>query len=159
MKIQIPKLSKILLYYSVFLSTVLLMGGLYMARSGREVVSNLLFLPLIILNLFVLVYGINLIISIIYPLLRDFDHFWDVLLLSAFWANPIVYSDSILYEHKYLLYLNPLAGIIVNMHNSIIYGTSMDFELLYWDFFYSFLILLVGIIIFKKQSNKITEIL
>ena len=40
--------SKILLYYSTILSTILIIGGFYTARSGKEVVSNLLFLPIVV---------------------------------------------------------------------------------------------------------------
>jgi len=43
-----PNLYKILLYYSVFLSTILIIGGFYTARSGKEIVSNLLFLPVVV---------------------------------------------------------------------------------------------------------------
>jgi len=38
----------ILLYYSVILSTILIIGGFWTARSGREIVSNLLFLPVVV---------------------------------------------------------------------------------------------------------------
>ena len=47
---RMPKLNlyKILLYYSVFLSTVLIIGGFHTLRSTREIVSNLLFLPIVV---------------------------------------------------------------------------------------------------------------
>ena len=48
MRIPKPNLYKILLYYSAFLSTILIIGGFWTARSGREIVSNLLFLPVIV---------------------------------------------------------------------------------------------------------------
>ena len=38
----------ILLYYSVILSTILIIGGFWTARSGKEIVSNLLFLPVVV---------------------------------------------------------------------------------------------------------------
>ena len=38
----------ILLYYSVILSTILIIGGFWTARSGRGIVSNLLFLPVVV---------------------------------------------------------------------------------------------------------------
>ena len=40
--------SKILLYYSTILSTILIIGGFYTARFGKEIVSNLLFLPIVV---------------------------------------------------------------------------------------------------------------
>ena len=42
------KIYKILLYYSTFLSTILIVGGFYTARSGNEIISNLLFLPVVV---------------------------------------------------------------------------------------------------------------
>lgn len=47
-KFKKPNLKSILLYYSVFLSTILIIGGFYTARSTKEIISNLLFLPIVI---------------------------------------------------------------------------------------------------------------
>jgi len=47
-KFKKPNLKSILLYYSTFLSTSLIIGGFYTARSTREIISNLLFLPIAI---------------------------------------------------------------------------------------------------------------
>jgi len=48
MKLKFPKISSILLYYSVIFSTILVIGGFYTARSGKEIISNLLFLPVVV---------------------------------------------------------------------------------------------------------------
>lgn len=48
MRIPKPNIKSILLYYSVLLSTTLIIGGFYTARSTREIISNLLFLPIVI---------------------------------------------------------------------------------------------------------------
>lgn len=120
---------------------------------------NLLYLPLVFLNLLILVYGINLILSIVYIYLRDFDHFWDIFLIAAFWANPIVYSETVLYENKIILLLNPVAGIIINMHNCLLFGAGMDFQLLLWDFTYAILIFIIGSFVFRRFSKKVVELL
>jgi len=39
---------KILLYYSVILLTIVILGSFYTARSGKEIVANFLFLPIVI---------------------------------------------------------------------------------------------------------------
>ncbi|MFT4575999.1 MAG: ABC-type polysaccharide/polyol phosphate export permease [Flavobacteriaceae bacterium] len=121
--------------------------------------ANLLYLPLIIFNLMLITYGVNLILSIIYVYLRDFDHFWDIFMIAAFWANPIVYNESILYQYKIVLYLNPISGLIINMHNCLIYGKSVDFELLQLNLIFGVFIFIVGIFIFKHHSKKVIEIL
>jgi len=47
-KFKKPNLKNVLLYYSVILSTILIIGGFWTARSGKEIVSNLLFLPIVV---------------------------------------------------------------------------------------------------------------
>ena len=47
-KSKITILISVLLYYSVILSTILVIGGFYTARSGKEIISNLLFLPIVV---------------------------------------------------------------------------------------------------------------
>ena len=47
-KFKKPNSKNVLLYYSVILSTILIIGGFWTARSGKEIVSNLLFLPVVV---------------------------------------------------------------------------------------------------------------
>jgi ABC-type polysaccharide/polyol phosphate export permease len=123
------------------------------------ITKNLLFLPLIIINLIILVLGVNLILSVLHLYLRDFQHFWDIFTMAVFWINPIVYSEQLIYDQKVILFLNPIAGMIINMHNAVIFGKSMDFTLLIWDLLFAFIVLLIGIIVFNKYSKKALEII
>jgi len=52
---KISPCNKILLYYSTFLSTILIIGGFWTARSKEEIVSNLLFLPIVMFLWIVLI--------------------------------------------------------------------------------------------------------
>ncbi len=40
--------NSILLYYSTILSTILIIGGFWTAKSKKEIVSNIIFLPVVI---------------------------------------------------------------------------------------------------------------
>ncbi len=120
---------------------------------------NILFFPLVVLNLVILIYGIKLLLSIIYIYLRDFDHFWDIFMIAAFWANPIVYSEQILYQYKFILYLNPLAGIVINMHNCLIFGKAVNVELFIWNYIYASAVMLIGVFVYKAHAKRVVEIL
>lgn len=48
LKLKKPNIKSILLYYSTILSTILIIGGFYVSRSGEEIISNLLFLPVVV---------------------------------------------------------------------------------------------------------------
>jgi ABC-2 type transport system permease protein len=119
----------------------------------------LLYIPLLVLNLIILIYGINLILSVVYIYLRDFNHFWDIFIMAGFWLNPIVYTETMLYENKLILGINPIAGIVINMHNALIFGKTMDFNLLIWDFCYAIILFMMGVIVFNHYSKKVTEVL
>jgi len=41
-------IKRVLLYYSVLVGTILIIGGFWTARSGKEIVSNVIFLPVVI---------------------------------------------------------------------------------------------------------------
>jgi len=119
----------------------------------------ILFFPLIILNLVLLIYGLNLILSIIFVYLRDFNHFWDIFLIAGFWINPIVYSPKVLYENDFILYLNPIAGMIINAQNTILFGNHIDLNLFIWNYLYAFMVFGIGLLVFKFYSKKVIEIL
>ena len=69
---------KVLLYYSTIFSTILIIGGFWTARSGKGIISNLLFLPIVVFLWIVLIKHKkeNKVIKakrkIVYSLVKDF---------------------------------------------------------------------------------------
>jgi lipopolysaccharide transport system permease protein len=79
-------------------------------------------------------------------------------LLLWFWINPIFYAKAILMESlPVLIWINPLAGIIINMRQALLYGAPPDFMLMGWTFLYASVVLAVGMVVFRKYSHKILE--
>jgi ABC-2 type transport system permease protein len=55
---------------------------------------------------------------------RDIKHIVEVVLMAGFWANPIVYSVSLVGAHLHglaywLYYLNPMAGVVTAMQRGL----------------------------------------
>ena len=136
---------------SIFFITALILGIRFNL--------NVLYFPIILINFGILIYGLNLILSIVFVYLRDFNHFWDIFIIAAFWVNPIVYSPNVLYENDFVLHLNPIAGMIINAQNSLLYGSSADLSLLAYDMAYSIVVLLIGLAVYKLFNKKIVEVL
>ena len=160
------KMKKIDLYYSSMISTFLSLTfnfSIYILFSFFFNVHynwNLLYVPLIIINLGIIILSIQLILGVIYIYLRDINHLWDMALLLLFWASPIFYSKELIIEKiPILFYLNPLTGIFVNLRDALLYAHNPDFHLLYYDFGISLVLLLASTIIFKKYAVKSVEIL
>lgn len=120
---------------------------------------NILFFPLLLLNLFLLVFSISLILSTIHIFMRDIRQVWDMVLVAMFWLNPIFYAKSALIFEKYpsLLYINPIAGIIINTRNVLLLNQPPDWKVLIFDFAYASVFLLIGLFVFRIFFNKAAE--
>ena len=121
---------------------------------------NVLFFPLLIVNLIIIILSINLLLSTLYIYLRDINHLWDVVLLVVFWSCPIFYDKDILMDRfEFVLYVNPVSGIMINVREVLLYNRLPDFNIFFYDFLYAFILLFISILIFKKFSTKAVELL
>ena len=117
-----------------------------------------LFFPLLILNFFILIMGLGLIIGTLSIFLKDIQHLWDILLLFGFWATPILYDRSLIEDTvPWLLYLNPVSGIIINTRAILLYASPPDFQMLGYTLVYAIVVFLIGYYSFNKFSHKIAE--
>ncbi len=159
-------IKKIDLYYSSLISTFMSLSFnffIYILFSLFFKIHyswNVLYVPILFLNLSVLILGIQLILGTIYIFLRDINHLWDMALLLLFWASPVFYSKDLIIEKlPILFYLNPLAGIFVNLRETLLYANQPDFHQLFYDLFISTILLTIAITTFKRYSVKSVEIL
>lgn len=120
---------------------------------------NILFFPLLVINICILVFSISLILSTIHIFMQDVSQIWDMILVAIFWINPIFYAKTALVFDKVpaLLYINPIAGIIVNTRNVLLLGQPPEWPLLLFDLAYASLFLGVGLTFFKFFFNKAAE--
>lgn len=156
--------NKLDLYYSAIITVLTGLAfnlGMYLLMSliaGIPITIQILWVIPVILNLAILMFGVSLILSTIHIYFRDIEHLWDMVLLLWFWVNPIFYAKALLSETlPVLIWANPLAGIIINLRQALLYGKLPDFALMGWGFLYALLIMVVGLFLFKRYSHKILE--
>lgn len=126
---------------------------------------ELLWVPLLVLELFVLALSVAFILSTLYVKLRDVNYIWEVIMQGAFYATPILYPLTLMSDKvAKILMLNPMAQIIQDMRYvtvthaqptiSILYGT-------YWARVGSIMavlaLALVGAWYFRKRSKYFAE--
>ncbi|MFH1210105.1 MAG: ABC transporter permease [archaeon] len=125
--------------------------------SGLSFKFTIILLPVYIALLFFLTYGISLILSSLYVRFRDLSHIWRVLLQIGFWATPIIYSISIIPQnYQKLFLLNPMALLITNFRNSVIYDSFPGLSLISLILL-CLLIFLLGFYIFNKLADYFAE--
>lgn len=117
-----------------------------------------IYYPIFIFNLIILSLGVGLILSTISVYYKDIKQFWDLILLLMFWINPIFFAKQKIFNmFPSLLYANPLAGIIINSRDVLMYGKEPDWFLAAYGYFYAIVILLIGLWSFKKFFHKAIE--
>jgi ABC-type polysaccharide/polyol phosphate export permease len=119
--------------------------------------NNFWIVPLFI-NLFVLSLAFSLLLSTIYTVAKDITQIWQVFTAFLFFLSPIFYKLSTFKEAlPFFDYLNPIAGIIINVRRVMMEGKGPDPMLFAFDLVYSFVFLLVGIFLLNKLGAKAAE--
>jgi ABC-2 type transport system permease protein len=120
-------------------------------------VYSLWMIPLFI-NLFILSLALSLILSCFYIVAKDINQIWQVFVSFLFFLSPIFYKLSTFKDALPSFdYGNPIAGIIINSRNVMMYGKLPDFELFIFDFAYAVFLLFVGTIVLNRLGSKAAE--
>lgn len=147
--------------------------------SGVQFTANVLWLPLNLVQLYLLSLGVALLLSTLNVYFRDAQHIWEVVLQGLFYATPIIYPLSMVEQKlaevapgagllvEKLMLLNPAAQIIQDIrHNLIAPATTPIIWELSGNIFFqmipvvlTFVLLFWGIRVFKKYSPKFAEVM
>lgn len=115
-----------------------------------------------------IIYGINLFLSIMIIKLRDLQHIFELFFQLLFWTTPIFYSiNDIGGKVGFLISLNPLGMLITIARDALIYGKIGILRIGYWDIQSGYVLisgLLLGIFLviigrkyFNNQVKKVAE--
>ncbi len=117
-----------------------------------------LWIIVLFVNLFILSLAFSLLLSTIYTVAKDITQIWQVFTAFLFFLSPIFYKLATFKEALPMFdYLNPIAGIIINVRRVMMEGKPPDAVLLAFDFAYSFAFLLIGVYLLKKLGAKAAE--
>ena len=110
-----------------------------------------------VFSMLVMIIGLGLILSIANVYYTDIQHLWSVMSMFFMYASAIFYPMSIIPEpYRQYLMLNPIYWIIDQFRGFIYYGIFPHNVYIFNSWILSFIILVIGIIVFKKYESKIT---
>lgn len=110
-----------------------------------------------IICLIMMITGISLILSVLCVYFSDIQHLWSVVTLMLMYASALFYPMDIIPEPFYhYMILNPLYWIIDQFRNLVLYGTIPNQLNMINLFILSLIILVCGIIVYKKYEKKLT---
>jgi ABC-2 type transport system permease protein len=135
--------------------------------SGVELSLAWLVVPFLILELYLLSFGLALFLGSINVKFRDVQSIWEVLIQALFYAVPIIYPLSMVIGYSpvaaNILMLNPIAQVIQDVRECLItHETVTGWEILpaisgIIPIALVAIIFIVGILVFKKKSKYFAE--
>lgn len=140
-----------------FIITLILLIGVMIVTNNPFYFSMIPLSIIPITSLLIMILGLSFAFAIICVYYSDIMHLWNVLNMFIMYASAIFYPIDIIPE-PYVSYLklNPILWIIEQFRDFFIYGIFPNIMNIINSLLLSTIILVIGIIIFKKFESKVT---
>ena len=126
--------------------------------SGMGLTWYILLYPFILLIQYLLLLGISFVLSSITVYFRDLEHIIGIVLMTLFYATPIVYSiDSLPKNFAKIMNLNPMAHIIEGYRSIFYYQTMPNMKSLLILLGLSIILLVFGYFTFRQLQKRFAE--
>jgi len=125
--------------------------------AGAQVNWEIVFFPLAIILQAILTVGLGLIIAPLVVFFRDLERVVKLILRFAFYASPIIYTTADLPEAMQpWAGLNPLSGIF-SMYRAGFFPEMLDANLIWQSALISAILLVVGILVFRRSERAVLK--
>lgn len=98
--------------------------AIFLVIAKTEISPSVVFLPLIIIELFIFSLGVGFLLSALYVKYRDVGFIWEVGMQGAFFATPIMYAFSLVTDKSQLvgkiLISNPVAQLMQDARHMLV---------------------------------------
>lgn len=116
-------------------------------------------IPILSVLQFMMLYGLSLFVGTINTFFRDMERLIVIVMNFAFYLTPIIYTEHLIPEkYKNLIYLNPLAPLMIDWRNLFLHGTMDPLHLLATAL-YAIVFVAVGQWIYNALSWKFGEVI
>lgn len=155
-KVYVPKyiypLSAVVSNFITFLlSLIVLVGAMIVMKVEPTLRLAGAIIPLVLL--FVMTFGVGMVLSTVAVFFRDMEYLWGVALMLIMYCSAIFYAPETLKENEWVLHLNPLYCLIENFRASV-YGNPFNMQGLRYAAIFSVASVIVGVGLFLKEQDK-----
>jgi len=162
-KMAFPRLAlPIVLCGSALLNNALLFISVLVifALLGHFPGPAVFWLPLLTLLLLILSVGLGLGLGLLNVFIRDIGQLVSIALQFGFWLTPVVYSLDLLSEqYRFLLYLNPLTGIVQGYQQVLVYRQAPELSLLIYPLIFALVALAGSIFLYRRGIDEVVDVL
>lgn len=134
--------------------------------SGMDLLVTSLWLPLILLQIYILGLGLSLLLSAAFVKYRDVSYIWEVIIQAGFYATPIIYPLSLITNITFqkILLMNPMAQAIQDARYLVVTPQTLTIHNVFSSDLYRLIpitipliTLIVGVWYFKKEAKNFAE--
>lgn len=134
--------------------------------SHMDLLITSLWLPLILLEIYILGLGLSLLLSALFVKYRDISYIWEVVIQAGFYATPILYPLTLITNVTYqkLLLINPMAQTIQDARYAVVTDQTLTMHNVYDSNLIRlipigicFLFLVAGVFYFKREAKNFAE--
>ncbi len=139
--------------FKQFFVVFLLLVFLYFYPTGASIMW--LWLPLIMIVQVLLILSLAMISAAIIPFFPDLKFIVSTLLQLLFFGSGIFFdiNEVVLPKHQLIMYLNPVAGLIKNYRNILIYNETIDYIYLFNVSILSFSLFVLSLLFIIKFDS------
>ena len=168
-KIRIPRW---IIVFSSSISALINLGlnivvvAIFMAINHVDIYKTLIFVPVLLVEVYLFALGLSLFLSALYVKFRDIGYIWEVILQAGFYLTPILYPLSRITNItlQKLIFLNPVAQAIQDIRYSAVTHTTITVHKVFNGGIYGvtpliivIIVLVGGLAYFKSQANSFAE--
>ena len=140
----------------VFWSSNLMVFAFLFGFLGGRVTPVMLLYPLYLALYLALIFGVSLLLAVLYVEFRDLKHLVDVFLQLLFWATPVVYSlDQAPAVFERVLAFTPVASAVVAFHAILYGGTVPSLQSTLSLGLWAIAALLIGLFAFRRVPRLV----
>ena len=168
-KIRIPRWmivfsSSISAFINLLLNLLVII--VFMIANQVDLLATIVWLPLILLEVYIFSLGLSLFLSAAFVKYRDINYIWEVILKAGFYLTPILYPLSLITNItlQKLIMLNPMAQAIQDArYSAITHETTTIYQVFDggWYALIPFILvgltLIIGLVYFRKESKYFAE--
>ena len=123
--------------------------------TGTFVSPAALLLPFPLIMLFLLSYGVGLILATMMVFFRDTQFLWNIFSMLLMYLTPIFYPDTIIPQYFMPIYrLNPLYHVIEFIRKILMYKEAPEPAAYLWCAALCLIPFLIGVLVFRKNEDK-----
>lgn len=132
--------------------------GVLLRITGSPLTMAALVFPLQLIDLTLITLGVSLLLSCLHVRYRDVGYLWGVIVQIGFWLTPIIYQQGMIPEQwRWLATYNPLARIIQDSRQILIYGVVPEWEAMAKTTLIAITVMLAGLATFRRLQARVVE--